>query len=310
MTERGEFILNELKRFPVGERDLDECFKYFSVLHEVLNSREVLRRIAREVFEDFRKDNVVYLELRTTPRCMKNPNTGDILVSKLDYLQTVIDVIKEFEKEGGMLIRLIISVDRAKGPQEGLENIQLSQMSQVRDYIVGIDFSGNPKSISFKDLHDLFKLCRQLDLKITVHIGEHWQDADVDFIIKQVRPDRIGHAVCLTSEQKAYLHANPIPIEICPTSNMATKLVDTVRDHPFYEFYSKDQNYPLTICTDDIGVFNTSLSKEYFLIASAFDLGIREMYELNKKGIRHIFDQSLNAIQFLEKKLNEFQTFV
>lgn len=307
VTERGEFILNELKRFPVGERDLDECFKYFAVLHEVLNSREILKRIAREVFEDFRNDNVVYLELRTTPRCIKDPNTGEISVSKVDYVKTLIEVIKEFEKEDAMLIRLIISVDRAKGLEDGLENIQLSQMDELRDYIVGVDFSGNPKSISYKDLHGLFELCGQCNLKVTVHIGEHWQDTDVDFILEEVRPDRIGHAVCLSSEQKAYLHANPIPIEICPTSNMATKLVETVSDHPFYEFYSKDQNYLLIICTDDIGVFNTSLSREYFLISSAFGLGVREMFELNKKAIRTIFDQSLTTVQFLEKKFNEFE---
>jgi len=191
--------LNELKRFPVGERDLDECFKYFSVLHEVLNSREILRRIVREVFEDFRSDNVVYLELRTTPRCIKNPNTGEILVSKVEYVRTVIEAIKEFEKEGRMLIKLIISVDRAKGLQDGMENIQLSQIDELRYYIVGIDFSGNPKSISFKDLHSLFELCRQCKLKVTVHIGEHWQDADVDYILEEIRPDRIGHAVCLSN---------------------------------------------------------------------------------------------------------------
>ena len=64
---------------------------------------------------------------------------------------------------------------------------------------------------------------------------------------------RIGHAVCLNNEQITYLLKNPIPIEICPTSNLVTNCVKNIDEHPFFEFYSKNQFYPLTICTDDCG---------------------------------------------------------
>jgi hypothetical protein len=51
-----------------GRRSLGECFQLFDVLHALVNSAAVLRRLVIEAVEDFAAENVVYLELRTTPR--------------------------------------------------------------------------------------------------------------------------------------------------------------------------------------------------------------------------------------------------
>ncbi len=60
---------NITSKYPsADERDLEKCFVCFSILHQIFNSKEILARITKEIFEDFYADNVVYLELRTTPR--------------------------------------------------------------------------------------------------------------------------------------------------------------------------------------------------------------------------------------------------
>ena len=51
-----------------GSRDLEKCFGIFAVIHRMIKTSETLTRIISEVFEDFMADNVVYLELRSTPR--------------------------------------------------------------------------------------------------------------------------------------------------------------------------------------------------------------------------------------------------
>ena len=47
-----------------------ECFKLFDIIHRCTTSHEVVSRISREVAEDFAADNVIYLELRTTPKVL------------------------------------------------------------------------------------------------------------------------------------------------------------------------------------------------------------------------------------------------
>lgn len=303
-------LLEELKNKSssnrTNHRSLTECFQVFTILHRLLNDLNILKQVTNEILHDFQSDNCVYLELRTTPRNIYDSKTNTLKVSKKDYLETIINVIENFEKENSMKVRLILSVDRAKGLQEGLENVQLA--SQFKDrYVVGIDFSGNPHVNSFKDFETLFQLCKEHELKTTVHIAEIWEDNDKDFILRQIRPDRIGHSVCLTQEEIDFLIKNPIPIEICPTSNLITRCVDLIENHPFYEFYTKNKNYPLIICTDDFGIFDTTLSKEYELISSAFKLPLKDMFNLCRKSVGSIFDKSKSTVQFLQNIYDQFE---
>ena len=53
---------------PAASRSLGECFQLFDVIHRITTSHATLTRITREVLEDFAADNVVYAELRTTPK--------------------------------------------------------------------------------------------------------------------------------------------------------------------------------------------------------------------------------------------------
>ncbi len=46
-------------------KDLAHCFQTFVVVHQVCDSLGVVRRIAEEMLEDFKKDGVAYLEIRT-----------------------------------------------------------------------------------------------------------------------------------------------------------------------------------------------------------------------------------------------------
>ena len=51
-----------------GQRTLSECFKLFDIIHKVTTEHSTISRITCEVAEDFAADNVIYLELRTTPK--------------------------------------------------------------------------------------------------------------------------------------------------------------------------------------------------------------------------------------------------
>ncbi len=46
-------------------KDLDRCFQTFTAVHKCCDSLAVIRRITEEMIEDFSKENVAYLEIRT-----------------------------------------------------------------------------------------------------------------------------------------------------------------------------------------------------------------------------------------------------
>lgn len=78
--------------------DLAECFQVFGILHRLITNTDVLGEITRRVLDDFHADNCVYLELRTTPRAIKD-ETGRVLVSKHEYLEAISTSIDKFEKD-------------------------------------------------------------------------------------------------------------------------------------------------------------------------------------------------------------------
>lgn len=54
-----------------GERDLNKCFGIFSAIHSMIKSKQTVLKVLLEVLEDFMSENVIYLELRSTPRMLE-----------------------------------------------------------------------------------------------------------------------------------------------------------------------------------------------------------------------------------------------
>jgi len=143
----------DLERFKLGDRNLDECFYVFNILHRLLDNRQTLIRCTLDILRNFHADNVCYLELRTTPRRLydqpapkKSREPSEILLSKDLYIESVIQTYEAFEKEIGgaplkLIPRLLISVDRSKSVDEAKENIELAIKYSKSKYLVGVDFS-------------------------------------------------------------------------------------------------------------------------------------------------------------------------
>ena len=121
------------------------------------------------------------------------------------------------------------------------------------------------------------------------------------------RPERLGHAVCLSDEHVAHLLANPIPVEICPTSNLVTRCVERMEDHTFIELYERsERTYPLVVCTDDMGIFRTTLSREYRLVAATFGIALRDMFEMSRRSAAYIFDRAALTRQRIHARFDAF----
>lgn len=65
------------------------CFKKFKYAHDLTDTIAAASLATKCVIEDFAADNIVYLELRTTPR--ETPT-----MSKDEYITAVIDAIEYF----------------------------------------------------------------------------------------------------------------------------------------------------------------------------------------------------------------------
>jgi aminodeoxyfutalosine deaminase len=92
--------------------------------------------------------------------------------------------------------------------------------------------------------------------------------------------ERIGHGTSSAQDPEllAHLAATGIPLEVCPSSNVATRAVDSLEEHPIRAF--RDAGVVVTVNSDDPPMFNTTLSREYEIAAALLDLdeqGVRDL---------------------------------
>ena len=142
-------------------------------------------------------------------------------------------------------------------------------------------------------------------LKLAVHFAEYNNELcnkELETILYDVQPDRIGHGTEIKQFPACveFVLKNKIPIESCLTSNLITKTVKDYDSHHFH--FWNEKNHPLVVCTDDKGVFGTSLNKEYKLMHDELGISIEKLRELSKNAV----DYSFFSQSEKEKILTEF----
>jgi len=186
-------------------RSLMECFDIFSEIGKVVVDLDAIQRITREALQDFAREGVVYLELRSTPKRLlekRQPCDRDFsltavpiddLATKRQYCEVVINTILNFRQEEEeryaresedanvtnprlpMIASFIVSVDRSNPVECGFEHIDLAieLANEHPGVVVGVDLGGNPMKSSFVDFRDCFEKARRSGvLSITLHTAE------------------------------------------------------------------------------------------------------------------------------------------
>ena len=69
-------------------RSLQDCFALFAELPKVVDDLETIRILTRHALESFAAQHVVYLELRSTPKRLKD---GDSMGTKQQYIESVLE---------------------------------------------------------------------------------------------------------------------------------------------------------------------------------------------------------------------------
>jgi len=295
--QKDNISAEELATYKLGKtRNLKECFDLFTLVYKLTTDEDIITRITKEVIQDFSAENVKYLELRTTPRSFGN-------MTERSYVEAVICAIEDCQDKYDIVVKLLLSINRGTfTSNKALDTVKLA--TEYRDRcIVGIDFSGNPNEGKIDSFIPALNAARRSNLKLSVHIAEIENPLETEKILS-IHPNRIGHAIFLDEENLKTLNHMKIPLELCLTSNIKTESVNNFVNHHFKEFY--ERHYPVTLCTDDKGIFSTTLSHEYSIAGKAFNLSKDELFNLSLNSIDFIFgDEQLKTKlrqQFLDKK--------
>ena len=259
-------------------QDLNEYLTKFNLANEIMQSQENLTRIAKELVEDLKKDNVIYAEVRFAPLLhTKKGLTGE----------KVIEAVLLGLKDEDLKVNLILCMMRQFSFEDNLKTIELAS-KYLDKGVVAIDLAGAEALYPTASFEKLFQIAKDKNIPFTIHAGE----ADgKDSILSAInfKTKRIGHGVrCIEdNETLNIIKKNNITLEVCPTSNIQTGIFENYYDHPIKKLY--DMNVLVTINVDNMTVSNIDLTQEYEKLVKIFNLNIEDLKKINLNAIDAAF---------------------
>ena len=262
---------------------LEAYLTWFRYTIPIMQNTQVLSRVAYELAEDNARENVRYLEVRFAP--ILHREEGLTLEQVLD---AVLDGLAQAEKDFGIRTSVIIC-----GLRDRFESASMRQAELAVQYrnkgVTAFDLAGGEAGNPSKDHLSAFYYARNNLLNLTIHAGESWGPESIRQALFFCGAHRIGHGTSLHQDPELleYVVNRQIPLEICPTSNVQTKVVADYVSHPLKQYV--DAGIPITINTDNRLFSRTSVSEELWHIHEKSGVTLAQLREIVLNGFRYSF---------------------
>jgi adenosine deaminase len=276
-------------RFLVLEpmKDLGSVLGKFLVSQQVLNSEEVITRLTRECIEDCAAEGTRIVELRYAPTFIQQGHEN------LSYEQIHGAVMKGVEQTRHLPIAvgILLTCQRVL-PVAAAEKVIGFAIANKDDVLVGVDLADNEIDSAPETFAKTFQRAARSGLGVTIHAGESIYPGMVQSVltaVSELQARRIGHGLQIYRDPHAmkFVAEKNIVLELCPTSNWLTNAVASVKEHPFRILMSA--GVPVTINTDDPGVFGIDLVNEYEVLARDHAFTLAEFDRCNDTAARASF---------------------
>lgn len=270
--------VKEAMMAPSTCHSLTEYLKRFDLPISLLQTKENIIRIARELALDLKDDGVIYAEIRFCP--LFHAQQG---LSKEEVVEAVLEGLSTVD----LKTNLILCMMRHFSFEQNLEVISLAEKYLYRG-VCALDLAGDEANFPTGQFAPLFEVIREKQIPYTIHAGEAAGMESVKSALA-FKTNRLGHGIHIIDDlnfAKQYANKN-IMLEICPTSNVQTKAVSSYQNHPIKTLFSL--GYPVSINTDNRTVSNITLTKEYELLQKHFGFTEKEFQTINLQAIEYSF---------------------
>ena len=280
-------------------KDLNEYLTKFDLPLKILQTKENLIRVSEELAIDLKNDGVIYAEVRFAPILhTKNGLTCE------EVIESVIEGISKVNIKINLIIclmRNVSDIDNYKVIDAGLK--------YINNRVVGFDLAGAESLYKTSEFKNLFKYIKACNIPFTIHAGEADGASSIKSAI-EFGAKRIGHGVRIIEDSDVIELAreNNITFEVCPTSNIDTKIYKNYKKHSIKKMY--DNNLNITVNTDNRTVSNITLTEEYEKLVNAFNFDLNDLKNMNVNAIKASF-MNTSEKEILKKKYDiDYNNFI
>lgn len=257
---------------------------YLSVV-DLVRTPEDVRLLTFEVARDLARQQVRYAELTITP--YSSTRRG---IEERAFMDAIEDARKAAEAEFGTVLRWCFDIPGEAGPIAAEETTRLATDDRLRpEGLVSFGLGGPEVGVPRPQFKPYFDRAIAAGLHSVPHAGETTGPETIWDALNELRAERIGHGTSAARDPKllAHLAERRIALEVCPTSNIATRAVRTLGEHPIKEFV--EAGVLVTVNSDDPPMFGTDLNTEYAVAARLLDLDEQGVAALAKNAVEASF---------------------
>ena len=290
-------------------KDARSFFEYHDFPHfitiyckvvDCITRENQLERITYEMLENDARCNVRYVEASFS--------AYDHIYRGLDYnlmLDAINRGIHRARSDFGIGCNLRIDLVRNYGPDVGMRILDL--IEQKSDNIVSIDLGGSEERFPPKPYAPVYARAKKMGLHLVAHAGEAAGPESIWDAVKYLNVERIGHGVAASRDRELmnYLMQQDIVIEMCPVSNVKTRVVSSLKRHPIRTFHEK--GLKVTVSTDDPSMFGTDMNNEYLQLHQYLNFTVPELFKLSLNAVDSSFLPEKRKIEMHESFIKEFK---
>ena len=255
---------------------------YLSVV-DLIRIAEDVRLLTYEVARDMARQNIRYAELTVSPYSSVRRGIPDVA-----FMEAIEDARKAAESELGVVLRWCFDIPGEAGLTAAEETARLAVDLQPEG-LVSFGLGGPEIGVPRPQFKPYFDRAIAAGLRSVPHAGETTGPETIWDALNHLRAERIGHGTSATQDPRLLEHLaeHRIPLEVCPTSNIATRAVRTLDEHPIKDMVAA--GVLVTINSDDPPMFGTDLNTEYAVAARLLDLDEAGLAALAKNSVEASF---------------------
>ena len=211
-----------------------------------------------------------------------NENTiGDI-----DF-ETFIDTMKGFNQQFAPNTILLPELAFTRACDTDRELARLDEILSY-DWFRSVDINSGESEQPIKNFKKIYRKAKEYGLRLKAHVGEFGSADDVMEAVEELELNEVHHGVAAAKSEAVmkFLSKNKIQLNVCPTSNVMLRVVESYSVHPIRILY--DKGIPVTINTDDMLVFNQSVSQEYLNLFMSGLMNADELDIIRETGLKEI----------------------
>ncbi|MEU3171735.1 adenosine deaminase [Streptomyces sp. NPDC007000] len=257
---------------------------YLSVV-DLIRTPEDVRLLTYEVARELARQQVRYAELTITP--FSSTRRG---IDARAFMEAIEDARKAAESEFGTVLRWCFDIPGEAGLEAAEETTRLATDDRLRpEGLVSFGLGGPEIGVPRPQFKPYFDRAIAAGLHSVPHAGETTGPGTVWDALVDLRAERIGHGTGAARDPEllAHLAERRIALEVCPTSNIATRVVTRLDEHPIREFARA--GVLVTVNSDDPPMFGTDLNTEYAIAARLLDLDEEGLAALAKNAVEASF---------------------